>query len=271
MIYNNTGLIINAKKEKGDSELEKLLLKLLTRTTTIPSKRPWPRLLNELMTTLLLWAVVYFFEKMMITYISIHYHYRASGKRIESHKSTRKALNILYEASTSLFPPFHEQFKHEDDIIAGRVKHKLHRLTSNSSSRIVDKALEDPRSSAALAKRIWLSLVPQGRDTLTVDDIVEVIKNHRRQEAEECFRAIDINHNGDLTLNELVLTLIEMGRERRAIYQGMMDIDRALNSFDWICIVVLACVICAYLGMPSKELSVSSLSDSIQYCVTYGR
>ena len=242
---------MNAKKEKGDSELEKLLLKLLTRTTTIPSKRPWPRLVNELMTTILLWAIIYFFEKMFITFISIHYHYRASGKRIEVHKRMRQSLNTLYEASTALFPPFHEQFKAEDDVIAGSVKHKIHRLTSNSTSRIVDKALENNRSSAALAKRIWLSLVPQGRDTLTVDDLVEVIKSHRRLEAEDCFRAIDINQNGDLTLNEMVLTVMQMGRERRSIYQGMMDIDRALNSFDWICVVVMASVIAAYLGKSS--------------------
>lgn len=241
-------MLINAKKEKGDTEIEKLLIKLLTRTTTIPSKRPWPRLLNELMTTLLLWAILFFFEKILITYISIHYNYRSSGKRIESHKRMRHALNTLYDASISLFPPFHEQFKLEDDIIAGKVKHKVHLLKSKTTSRIVDRALEDNRSSAALAKRIWLSLVPQGRDTLTVDDIVEVIKSHRRAEAEDCFRAIDINQNGDLTLNEMVLTVMEMGRQRRSIYQGMMDIDRALNSFDWICVSVMASVIGAYLS-----------------------
>ena len=201
------------------------------------------------MTTLLLWASVFFFEKILITFVSIHYHYRSSGKRIESHKRMRRALNTMYEASTSLFPPFHENFQLEDDIIAGQAKHKIHLLKSKSTSRIVDKALEDPRSSAALAKRIWLSLVPQGRDTLTVEDVVEVIKSHRRTEAEDCFKALDINQNGDLTLNEMVLTVMEMGRDRRSIFQGMMDIDRALTSFDWICVAVIAAVIGSYLSM----------------------
>ena len=200
------------------------------------------------MTTLLLWATLFFFEKILITYISIHYHYRSSGKRIESHKRMRNSLSVLYEASTTLFPAFHEQFQLEDDIIAGKAKHKVHLLKSHKTKKIIDRALEDSRASAALAKRIWQSLVPQGRDTLTVDDIVEVLKSHRRAEAEDCFRALDINQNGDVTMNEMVLTVMEMGRERRAIFQGMMDIDRALNTFDWICVVVMASVIGAYLS-----------------------
>ena len=136
----------------------------------------------------------------------------------------------------------------EDDLIAGNAKHKIHLLKTDKTKRLVDRALEDSRSSAALAKRIWLSLVPQGRDTLTVDDIVEVIKSNRRAEAEECFRALDINQNGDLTLNEMVLTVMEMGKQRRSIYGGMMDIDRALASFDWILCVVITAVIGSYLG-----------------------
>lgn len=240
--------MINAKKEKGDSEIEKLLIKLLTRTTTIPTKRPWPRILNELFTALLLWAMCYFFEKMLITFISVHYNYRSDGKRIEKQKKMRFALNTLYEASVTLFPPFSEQFANEDHLIAGPVRHRIHSLKTKKTSRIVDRALEDCRSSAALAKRIWLSLVPEGRDVLTIDDVVEVIKSHRRAEAEKCFNAIDINQNGDLTLNEMVLAVMEMARERRSIFQGMMDIDRALSALDWILISVIGAVMAAYLG-----------------------
>jgi hypothetical protein len=224
------------------------MIKYLTRATLVPSKAPWPKVLNDLLTTALLWAVCYFFEKLMITYMSIHYHYRSDGKRIEVQKKMRAALNTLYEASTSLFAPFDQGFENEDNIIAGQVKNKLQLLKSKKTSRIVDKALEDPRSAAALAKRIWLSLVPQGHDVLTVDHIVEVIKSHRRAEAEQCFNAIDINQNGDLTLNEMVLTVMEMARARRAIFQGMMDIDRALNTLDWILCVILAAVMGAFIS-----------------------
>lgn len=241
-IFNNDLLIMNAKSEKGDSEVEKLLIKILTKSTTMPSKMPWHRIVNDLLTTLMLWAICFFVEKMFITFIAVHYHYRADGKRIEGQKKMRKALSTLYDASIGLFESGHEQFREEDKLICIKFSQKLQFFKGKKSTYIVDKALEDVRSSAALAKRIWLSLVPEGRDVLTADDIVEVIKSHRRSEAEECFAAIDINHNGDLTLNEMVLTVMEMGRARRAVYQGMLDIDRALQSLDWILLVVLTMV-----------------------------
>ena len=247
--------MINAKKEKGDSEIEKLLIKLLTRTTTIPTKRPWPRILNELLTTLLLWSMCYFVEKILITFLSVHYQYRADGKRIEVQKKMRKSLNTLYEASISLFPPFSEQFADEDNIIAGPARHKIHSLKTKRTAQIVDRALDDCRTSAALARRIWLSLVPEGRDVLTVDDVVEVIKSNRRSEAEQCFNAIDVNQNGDLTLNEMVLTVMEMARQRRSIFQGIMDIDRALSALDWILVCTIAAVMAAYLGESKQSTS----------------
>ena len=256
---NNEDLIMNAKKEKGDTEVEKLLIKLLTKSTTVPSKMPWQRIANDLLTTLMLWAVCFFTEKLLITFIAVHYHYRAGGKRIEAQKKMRKALTTLYDASLELFEFGHEQFMDEDQLVGASFSQKLHFFKGKKSIYIVDKALEDPRTSAALAKRIWLSLVPEGRDVLTTDDVVEVIKSHRRQEAEECFAAIDVNHNGDLTLNEMVLTVMEMGRSRRAIYQGMQDIDRALQTLNWILLIVLTGVMGFFIR---KYSSVASFQKS---------
>ena len=261
--------------EAGESELEKLLLKYLKRATMRPTTRPWPKIVNDLLTILLLWAVFFFFEKMMLLYVSIHYHYRSDGNRIEHSKRLRAALVTMYEASTAIYPAFQEPFKIEDGLIAGQVKDRLHYFRSKSTSKIVDHALEDPRASAALAKRIWMSLVPEGRDVMTVDDLVEVIKSHRRAEAEECFRALDENQNGDLTLNEMVLTVIETGRARRSIYQGMTDINRAIAALDWICCVVIAIVMAALTSecsvMIDKTVSIRLTLDSDSIRASYER
>lgn len=228
----------------GDfAEVQKLLVKYLKKATSKPATMPWPKVVNDLLTILLLWAIFFFFEKIMMLYVSVHYHYRADGIRIEKSKKLRASLVVLYDAATSLFPPGCDTFATEDSLIIGPVRAKLHLFNSMTTAKIVDHSLEDPRLSAALARRIWLSLVPEGRDVLNVDDIVEVIKSHRRAEAEDCFRTLDENQNGDLTLNEMVLTIIETGRARKSIYQGMTDIDRAINTFDWICCVVIAAVI----------------------------
>lgn len=213
-------------------------------------------------------------EKIVILFLAIHYHYRSDGVQLEKNKAMRTAIVKLYEVSTSLNPPFHDPFRLEDAAIrdfigsgadsregAGKFLQKLgvassnlidglgHLLNHNEKSRwfrsasnqaIVDRALEHPRASAALAKRIWMSLVPEGREVLTCHDIVESIGQSRKDEAEEWFQAIDENENGDLTLNEMVLIVLDIGRTRNAVYQGMSDINRAINTLDWLFLVIIS-------------------------------
>ena len=131
-----------------------------------------------------------------------------------------------------------------------------HIIGSDSESRFwrpdshyatIERALEHPASAAALAKRIWVSLVAQGRTALTVDDIAEALGPHRREEAEDTFKILDENRNGDIRLNEFVPSVVEAGRVRHDIYCGMSDIDHAINTFDWIMIIWIAFGIIIYL------------------------
>jgi hypothetical protein len=210
-----------------------------------PSEAEWNKILNDILTILIIWAVLFFFEKMVMLYISIHYHYRADGVRIEEAKCRRNALVTLYDASISLYPAFHTSFRSEDSIIRdeaaggkGAVKF-LSKFKSAGSKVIVDHALESQRASAALAKRIWRSLVPEGRNILTAHDIAEVLGTHRTAEAENAFKILDKNENGDITLSEMVLTVLETSRSRRMVYQGMTDINQAINTLDWICCLLI--------------------------------
>lgn len=221
---------------------------------------------------------MFLLEKIAMLYISIHYHYRADGNRIDKSKRTRGALAMLYEASVSVYPTFREPFHTEDAIIhdmtgsgkgAGALfgkmgsvgskvmngvenffnpNEKSHWFKSASTYSIVDRALEHQKSSAALAKRIWMSLVPEGRNVLTVHDIIEVLGPHRKADAENSFKVIDENQNGDVTLNEIVLTVLETGNMRHSVYQGMTDINRAINTLDWICVVLTAMTVTVYAG-----------------------
>ena len=210
-------------------------------------------------------------------FISIHYHYRADGNHIEQSKRMRNTLIRLYDASTSLYSPFQEPFLSEDSIIrdfTGSRKgskflskfstagsklvngvdtilnnnEKTHWFKSESSYAIVDNALSHQKSAAALAKRIWLSLVPEGYNVMRVDDIVEVLGSDRRLEAEQDFDVIDRNENGDITLSEFVLTVLETSKTRHAVYQGMTDINRAINTLDWICCFFITMAITIYGG-----------------------
>ena len=240
------------------------------------------------------WVALYIIEKIGIMYICIHFHYRADFHRLQRSKQLQVALCSLYEASTSLYQPYDEELMTEDLIIhdsaysgkgnkrkeAGKFLQKIgggmatfislfgtsvgasndsHWLKASSSYATVEHALEHPKSAAALAKRIWMSLVSQGRDALTVEDIAEAFGPHRRTEAKACFETLDENENGDIRLNELVPTVVEAGRVRMAIYEGMHDIDHVINTVGWILLMSIAAVIIFFIRK-SLILLISELS-----------
>lgn len=212
--------------------------------------------MDNVLSTLIVWAVIYFLEKVTMLFIAIHYHYRADGNRIEKSKRIRKALAKLYDASTSIHPFLQGPFASEDAILRHSKRSKglngtflsVRGYKNMSSNLIVDHALEESRSSAALARRIWLSLVPEGHETLEMQDVIEVFGPGRKSEAEEVFSVIDENENGDVTLNEMILIVVDVGRTRSAVYQGMTDINRAINVLDWICCILVAMAIVIYAG-----------------------
>ncbi|KAB5585423.1 mechanosensitive ion channel [Coniochaeta sp. 2T2.1] len=119
----------------------------------------------------------------------------------------------------------------------------------NSAHSIVVEALEKARSSEALARRIWMSFVVEGSQALALDDIIEVLGPQHAEEAEECFAAIDADGNGDISLDEMVRKVVDIGKERKAIANSMKDISQALGVFDQILMfVVLLIVIFVFLA-----------------------
>ncbi|KAK3489841.1 Mechanosensitive ion channel-domain-containing protein [Neurospora crassa] len=117
-----------------------------------------------------------------------------------------------------------------------------------SAHSIVIEALEKVRSSEAMARRIWMSFAAEGEEALLLDDIIEVLGPHHREEAEECFNAIDADQNGDISLEEMIRKVVDIGKERKAIAHSMKDISQALTVFDKVLLfVVLIIVIIIFL------------------------
>ncbi|KAH6607981.1 mechanosensitive ion channel family [Trichoderma cornu-damae] len=114
-----------------------------------------------------------------------------------------------------------------------------HVFNPNSAHSIVVEALEKKRSSEALARRLWMSFVIEGRDALYPDDVEEVLGPAYKAEAEEAFEAIDTDANGDISLEEMVRKVVDMGKERKAIAEGMKDIGQALTAFDKVLLFVV--------------------------------
>lgn len=119
----------------------------------------------------------------------------------------------------------------------------------NSAHTIVLEALEKLRSSEALARRIWMSFVVEGKESLDIDDVLEVLGPAYKKEAEEAFYMIDNDENGDISLDEMIRKVVDTGKERKAIGEGMKDIGQALGAFDKVLLfIVLLIVVFIFLA-----------------------
>ncbi|KAK4038541.1 Mechanosensitive ion channel protein 8 [Parachaetomium inaequale] len=247
-----------------------------------PDELGWIDIIEDFLQQGTLWAWFYFAEKMGILYITIHYHSRSDLGRIARSKDMQNALIALYEASTYLYPVGAAEFTEEDMMIgnatgqehgeyrirATRYLSRLgidtydltsffgnflssdpdsHWLRPASTYAVVERAIANPKSAEALGRRIWMSLVPVGKETLTAQDIAEVLGPFRKEEAEGYFKTLDEGELGDIRLDEMEWTVAEAGRIRHNIYKGMHAADHCINTFDWVVLASLAGVMVYFI------------------------
>ncbi len=127
----------------------------------------------------------------------------------------------------------------------------------DSAHSIVVEALEKNKSSEALAKRLWMSFVVEGKEALYMEDIVEVLGADRHEEAEEAFAILDRDSNGDVSLDEMILTVCEFGKERHSIANSLHDVDQAINVLDSLLCTIIFVVVIFVFGKPSRCFLVS--------------
>ena len=246
-----------------------------------------------------LWTLFNFFEKLLILSITIHHHFRSDLGRISSTKDMQNALMALYEASIYIYPVGTVEFTDEDVIIgnATGAEHGEHRVRATrylaklgvdsyaltsffgnflssdpkshwlrpaSSYAIVERALANPKSAAALARRIWVSMVPVGKDSLKANDIAEVLGPFRKEEAQKYFKTIDQNEMGDIRLDEMEWTVTEAGKVRHNIYRSMQNADHCINSLDWILLFFIG-IIMTFFIMVEWIPNLKAVQDTLKF------
>lgn len=237
----------------------------------------------------------YLIEKVAISYIAVHYHYRRASSTLERAKNIQNALITLYEASVYLHPANGGNFTEEDDIIRNakgemkasarvRVSSYLarlgldgykfvslfgnfisddpnaHWLRPGSSYAIIERAWANPTAAAALAKRIWLSLVPRGKYQLTENDITEVLGLDRAAEAKTIFNTLDKNDTGEISLDDFVGMVTEAGKKKHNVFRTIADMDHCINTLDWFCLLIIAAVMVFFISKlfpPIRKTNVS--------------
>jgi small-conductance mechanosensitive channel len=242
-------------------------------------------------------AAIFLAEKTFVQLVSINYHRKQYDEKIKESKKLIRLLDMLYDASRSLFPEYCREFQEEDADIQGntltdvrkqlaqagirtkvfndmgRVRDKVTAafgamasditgkqvFSATSAHSIVVEALETERASKALARRLWLSFVGEGKDVLYQHDLVEVLGQEREGEAEEIFHLLDKDGNGDVSLEEMTLLVISVGQERKNRAASMHDISQAIAVLDrLLSVVVLAAIAFVYAAVFSPTFQAKS-------------
>lgn len=131
---------------------------------------------------------------------------------------------------------------------------------------VVGSAMDSKYLAEVLARRVWMSLVLEGSDALTVGDLVEVLGDSRRAECETVFRILDLDGNGDLTLEEMVAAVVEICHEHKAIYNSLKDVDSAISKLHSVLLfVILIIIVVIFIGMlaPSASAVLATLGSTI--------
>lgn len=172
---------------------------------------------------------------------------------LSSRSHSRKASNRKSGSHTPI--RIIQDIGHAADKITSVFGHVAQEVTGkqvfnpNSAHSIVVEALEKNRTAEALARRIWMSFVVEGRDALLVEDIVDVLGHDRKTEAEEAFWTFDQDGNGDVSLDEFILTVTQFGRDRKSIASSMHDVDQAINVLDkLLSVVAFVIIVLVFVG-----------------------
>ena len=129
-------------------------------------------------------------------------------------------------------------------------------FNSTAAHSVVIEALETEHASKALARRLWLSFVAEGREELYKQDLIDVLGYQRADEAEEIFAALDRDGNGDVSLDEMTMLVVRVGHDRKNRAKSMHDIGQAIAVLDrLLCVVVLVAIAFVYAAFFSPDFS----------------
>ncbi|TVY35576.1 putative MscS family protein [Lachnellula subtilissima] len=230
----------------------------------------WTSVFKKVLGAILVATIIFFIEKVLVQLISVSYHSRSYNNRIGESKRYVYLLGILFEASRKLFPMFGPEFRDEDNIMhnimgafvkigrgdskhshrifngMGRFNNKMNSvfgdiatelkgrsvLPERSAESIVSESLGKTATAQALARRLWLSFVAEGKEVLHLSDLEEVLGEGNEDVAKQCFLMLDPDENTDVTLEETALRVKEIASDRKAIEKSMHDVSQAIKALD---------------------------------------
>ncbi|KAH9203836.1 Mechanosensitive ion channel-domain-containing protein, partial [Leptodontidium sp. 2 PMI_412] len=248
----------------------------------------WILVLRRVLLATIAVTGIFFVEKIMIHLVSVSYRRRQFNLKLKENKRFTHILSLMYEESRKLFPMHCPEFAAEDFKIAdssnaplalrtssevgpfSRVENRISAAMSGAVSRFTGKRILKPESaqsivlqafatraaSEALARRLWMSFVRDGKGELYEKDIANVLGPDGKDEATAIFEALDKDCNGGVSLEEMHLLCLQIGQDRKYIDRSMHDIGQVIKSLDNILsFIVLLLTILVYAAFFSTALA----------------
>lgn len=194
------------------------------------------------------------------------YHNMASGKNGFS-KILAKNKNVQ-----RIFG----KFNHAVDLAANNFDHQISSQPAAVMESIDDlkvwcnNVVTDSMSSKSLAQvlaiRIWMSLVLENENALTMEDLVDVLGPENKGDYEALFQILDQDGNGDLTLEEMKSATRDIARERKSIYKSLKDVDTAIAKLHSVLLfIIMIIIVIVFIGMlaPSVTAVLATLGTTI--------
>ncbi|BFZ61365.1 hypothetical protein YB2330_002430 [Saitoella coloradoensis] len=132
----------------------------------------------------------------------------------------------------------------------------------DSPYSVVVDAMASSKKASTLARRLFWSFIPDGedRDELILDDLVRIMGPNKREDAEKAFGLFDKDGNGDLSMDEMIMAVQEIQRERDALSRSIKDVSSAVRRLDDLLLVVV--------GFIDVFIIVAMLSTSLSTLIT---
>ncbi|CAH7675285.1 Mechanosensitive ion channel-domain-containing protein [Phakopsora pachyrhizi] len=199
-------------------------------------------------------------EKLLIQIIAGEFHKKSYEDRILKHKASIGFLVTLYRHSHDIGrndtldrayqnnpPPPVKIFKNalkgvksvaqSTTSVFGTVASEIageQILQPNSASSMVLSALTSSNKTKQLARRIYYSFVPTTyRHVMVLGDVIKCFDGNL-EGAKDAFNFLDTDENGDCSLKEIEMALLELHKERLALGSSMRDLDSAVGRLDSI-------------------------------------
>ncbi|KAH8599462.1 Mechanosensitive ion channel-domain-containing protein [Bisporella sp. PMI_857] len=191
-------------------------------------QKNWVNIVKKLLGPALIGCIIFLVEKVLVQMLSISYHKRSfsGGFGIRSRRF------IFWDCFGTATPL----------KLIGKVGHVGDKITSvfgNIASEITGKEVFNPTSAHSIA--------------LFADDIAEVLGPSRRK-AEECMHFLDNDSNGDISLDEMIMKVVEIGRDRKSIQASMRDVGQAIGVLDnVVCVILFVIVIFIFVAFQNAN------------------